>query len=552
MKKEFPTLILITLLGLLCLLPDSVFAADNQGISVADYQVKVEFDQQGDIKEHEQVRYQFDKQVDQLSHVISTGESGHLRQLNVDMRMNSASEAFPFVQSTSHTVGTFDLHQNGNNVQVDLYNTMSGDDEIVNYIANIEDVWTKYGNQVIMQKDFLLLPFDIHSAQITFKFPQAVDQNHYKAWLASPAHVQEKWLDESTLQVQVRDLSADSKLNVQMVLPADLMPNIKGEGPVSKGEQINREIDKHIGARQAWYRQRYWIVMGVSLALVALLILYTYFLLRRKQKIRQAADAKQVNHSHELNPVEVSELLKKNYSQHDKLWLVLLSLVAKGHLALRFVNADDRFYPYFKVLASQSDDPYEQVVLDAFSKQQEGGDLDFASFKYSLGLKKKGKTRNYRNLLHALSKLDKKRKQNLQLLDKAGSRLYGFLWWLYVAVFIVLAGLVIWLIWEINRGHIWLLALAFCLVGIYLLRRYTLPIYNAQGQELAKYWKTYFNSLKGRDQSLGYSQKDYLYSFVTGDNYRLIKQAKKANQSLSGNLAQALDAVNQYQLKDFM
>lgn len=527
MKKEFPTLILITLLGLLCLLPDSVFAADNQGISVADYQVKVEFDQQGDIKEHEQVRYQFDKQVDQLSHVISTGESGHLRQLNVDMRMNSASEAFPFVQSTSHTVGTFDLHQNGNNVQVDLYNTMSGDDEIVNYIANIEDVWTKYGNQVIMQKDFLLLPFDIHSAQITFKFPQAVDQNHYKAWLASPAHVQEKWLDESTLQVQVRDLSADSKLNVQMVLPADLMPNIKGEGPVSKGEQINREIDKHIGARQAWYRQRYWIVMGVSLALVALLILYTYFLLRRKQKIRQAADAKQVNHSHELNPVEVSELLKKNYSQHDKLWLVLLSLVAKGHLALRFVNADDRFYPYFKVLASQSDDPYEQVVLDAFSKQQEGGDLDFASFKYSLGLKKKGKTRNYRNLLHALSKLDKKRKQNLQLLDKAGSRLYGFLWWLYVAVFIVLAGLVIWLIWEINRGHIWLLALAFCLVGVYLLRRYTLPIYNAQGQELAKYWKTYFNSLKGRDQSLGYSQKDYLYSFVTGDNYRLVKQAKK-------------------------
>ena len=84
------------------------------------------------------------------------------------------------------------------------------------------------------------------------------------------------------------------------------------------------------------------------------------------------------------------------------------------------------------------------------------------------------------------------------------------------------------------------------------MRRYTLPIYNAQGQELAKYWKTYFNSLKGRDQSLGYSQKDYLYSFVTGDNYRLIKQAKKANQSLSGNLAQALDAVNQYQLKDFM
>ncbi|KAA9241538.1 MULTISPECIES: DUF2207 family protein [Aerococcus] len=552
MKKEFPTLILITLLGLLCLLPDSAFAADNQGISVADYQVKVEFDQQGDIKEHEQVRYQFDKQVDQLSHVISTGESGHLRQLNVDMRMNSASEAFPFVQSTSHTVGTFDLHQNGNNVQVDLYNTMSGDDEIVNYIANIEDVWTKYGNQVIMQKDFLLLPFDIHSAQITFKFPQAVDQNHYKTWLASPAHIQEKWLDESTLQVQVRDLRADSKLNVQMVLPADVMPNIKGEGPVSKGEQINREIDKHIGARQAWYRQRYWIVMGVSLALVALLILYTYFLLRRKQKIRQAAGAKQVNHSHELNPVEVSELLKKNYSQHDKLWLVLLSLVAKGHLALRFVNADDRFYPYFKVLASQSDDPYEQVVLDAFSKQQEGGELDFASFKYSLGLKKKGKTRNYRNLLHALSKLDKKRKQDLQLLDKFGSRFYGFLWWLYVTVFIVLAGLVIWLTWEINRGHIWLLALAFCLVGIYLLRRYTLPIYNSQGQELAKYWKTYFNSLKGRDQSLGYSQKDYLYSFVTGDNYRLVKQAKKANQSLSGNLAQALDAVDQYQLKDFM
>lgn len=552
MKKEFPTLILITLLGLLCLLPDSAFAADNQGISVADYQVKVEFDQQGDIKEHEQVRYQFDKQVDQLSHVISTGESGHLRQLNVDMRMNSASEAFPFVQSTSHTVGTFDLHQNGNNVQVDLYNTMSGDDEIVNYIANIEDVWTKYGNQVIMQKDFLLLPFDIHSAQITFKFPQAVDQNHYKTWLASPAHIQEKWLDESTLQVQVRDLRADSKLNVQMVLPADVMPNIKGEGPVSKGEQINREIDKHIGARQAWYRQRYWIVMGVSLALVALLILYTYFLLRRKQKIRQAAGAKQVNHSHELNPVEVSELLKKNYSQHDKLWLVLLSLVAKGHLALRFVNTDDRFYPYFKVLASQSDDPYEQVVLDAFSKQQEGGELDFASFKYSLGLKKKGKTRNYRNLLHALSKLDKKRKQDLQLLDKFGSRFYGFLWWLYVTVFIVLAGLVIWLTWEINRGHIWLLALAFCLVGIYLLRRYTLPIYNSQGQELAKYWKTYFNSLKGRDQSLGYSQKDYLYSFVTGDNYRLVKQAKKANQSLSGNLAQALDAVDQYQLKDFM
>lgn len=552
MKKEFPTLILITLLGLLCLLPDSIFAVDNQGISVADYQVKVEFDQQGDIKEHEQVRYQFDKQVDQLSHVISTGESGHLRQLNVDMRMNSASEAFPFVQSTSHTVGTFDLHQNGNNVQVDLYNTMSGDDEIVNYIANIEDVWTKYGNQVIMQKDFLLLPFDIHSAQITFKFPQAVDQNHYKAWLASPAHIQEKWLDESTLQVQVRDLRADSKLNVQMVLPADVMPNIKGEGPVSKGEQINREIDKHIGARQAWYRQRYWIVMGVSLTLVVLLILYTYFLLRCKQKIRQAADAKQVNHSHELNPVEVSELLKKNYSQHDKLWLVLLSLVAKGHLALRFVNADDRFYPYFKVLANQSDDPYEQVVLDAFSKQQEGGDLDFASFKYSLGLKKKGKTRNYRNLLHTLSKLDKKRKQDLQLLDKVGSRFYGFLWWLYVTVFIVLAGLVIWLIWEINKGHVWLLALAFCLVGIYLLRRYTLPIYNAQGQELAKYWKTYFESLKGRDQSLGYSQKDYLYSFVTGDNYRLVKQAKKANQSLSGNLAQALEAVNQYQLKDFM
>ncbi|MCY3026731.1 DUF2207 domain-containing protein [Aerococcus sp. JJEM-2022a] len=552
MKKEFPTLTLIILLGLFCLLPDSVFAADNQGISVADYQVKVEFDQQGDIKEHEQVRYQFDKQVDQLSHVISTGESGHLRQLNIDMRMNSASEAFPFVQSTSHTVGTFDLHQNGNSVQVDLYNTMSGDDEIVNYIANIEDVWTKYGNQVIMQKDFLLLPFDIHSAQITFKFPQAVDKNHYKAWLTSPAHIQEKWLDESTLQVQVRDLSADSKLNVQMVLPADVMPNIKGEGPVSKGEQINREIDKHIAARQAWYRQRYWIVMGVSLALVALLILYTYFLLRRKQKIRQAADTQQVNHSHELSPVEVSELLKKNYSRHDKLWLVLLSLVAKGNLSLRFVNADDRFYPYFKVLASQSDDPYEQVVLDAFIGYQEDRDLDFASFKYSLDLKKKGKTKAYRNLLRALSKLDKKRKQDLQLLDKTGSRLYGFLWWLYVAVFIVLAGLVIWLIWEINRGHIWLLALAFCLVGIYLLRRYTLPIYNAQGQELAKYWKTYFNSLKGRDQSLGYSQKDYLYSFVTGDNYRLIKQAKKANQSLSGNLAQALDAVNQYQLKDFM
>ena len=100
----------IALIGLFFINSGEVKADEqNKGVQIKNYEIVVTNDDQGQITEEEIIRYRFQKQVDQISHYIGLGEGGKLSHLAVDMKTDSADQPFPFVESSSHTVGTFSL-----------------------------------------------------------------------------------------------------------------------------------------------------------------------------------------------------------------------------------------------------------------------------------------------------------------------------------------------------------------------------------------------------------------------------------------------------------
>ena len=528
----------IALIGLFFINSGEVKADEqNKGVQIKNYEIVVTNDDQGQITEEEIIRYRFQKQVDQISHYIGLGEGGKLSHLAVDMKTDSADQPFPFVESSSHTVGTFSLSKDGKNTKVSLYNTMSGDDEVTHYQSVISEAWMRYDQSVILQKEFALAPFDVDQVTLTFKFPKSVDKSQFKVWLESKASYTSYFKDDQTYVVKMTDRSAHAPLHVTMVLPAEYMPHTSGEGPKSKGEQIIQELDKKTQEKEQAHRKLWWQLRGLVIFVVLLVGAYTVsFLKYKKLPLEDEANV----YVPALRPIEVAKVLKIRKASEDYLWLIIYELVHKNLLSLEFQESKGHFRPIIRVKSTVTDNPVESIVLACFQKVSKGQWFDYLIFKTGeQSVHSHKQTLAYKTLLKDIRQAIKQQMKAWQLEDVRGTISFSTFWLVNILITLCSFLYSLRLSFQLHGGYVWVGVLLILLGLEIVIGRYSFPVYNATGRKTQAKYKKYFRTMKKKASK---TDRDLLYSFISNRSHACY-QAMTNQGGSYGPLYQALSGI---------
>ncbi|MGH2076614.1 DUF2207 family protein [Aerococcus urinaeequi] len=538
--------------------------------TVSDYSSTINVQADGIMQQEETIGFNVKGTVEEFNHRIALTDMSKLASLSVDMKSVSADSYFTFVESDSNEVGTYTVSNKENQaVDIKIFNTVTDAPHVTRVATEINDAWTNYSESTILKSSFLALPYDTDQATMTVNFPQAVPEDQSDIIISGPGKTDLQWADDrKSFTITVDNLKADESVALQMYMPVSILPDNQKVGADSEGQatiesmQASQEAATSLQRRQT---MQIWVVAGT---LFVLIFAYTIYLYMKKRQILVAVPNKKgfvASQPNAYGPQTVARLIGKNYSDSQKIVLLVLELIEAKVLAAHFeVNKRGQLADIqVSIIGQEVHNPAGQLLLttiqDKLSSNRDVVSLNELVFNQS--------SRKVAMLSRFGRKLVRKINQSAkQPLTKDGvyskmNQVYMAILTLYMVAWLFGTGFVIYWQLQLQAFNLWATLLLVASVALVtLLQRNVLPMRSEKGVSLFKLWQGYLKGIGSQlmnpdawgRQSAEWLDHQYLYAWVAGSNVKVAKalgqEAQVVQLPLMGS-AQAIDHLQLEKLK---
>ncbi|MDY4646300.1 MAG: DUF2207 domain-containing protein [Aerococcus suis] len=518
---------------------------------ISQYDVDVSIAADGTMTSKENIHYHLDKKQKLLPHQIAVGDNGEIGSLSIGMKAKEAKDYFPFAQSPTKDLGTYTLEGQSNMYKLELFNQMEEGDYIGQYETQIQDAWINYGEWQVLDLSFLNAPLASSNDTIVFHFPEAVNQDAVKWHVSNSDAVSLNWKNDQELVVEVGNRPKNEGIQLQLVVPEEVLPNNHTKGSESEGNQIVQGIeDKQQAAQAEITRQQRIIKIASVLLFLAILGFIGFSLWKKKITAQRLSHVDQTL----LTQTNWTPAMIAHFLYHPSQWittlLIMMNLVNEGHLALRFQTKGKQITDiYVQDQHAVTQTHAESLFMKALKIQHNLTGEDWVSMNEWQTNRK----RDFRQLEQQLVKTTKRTIRKQHVYDSVNKGLT--LVWLLLIV-LSLGVLVISIYWQMS-GHFTLywpvLLLIIGLIILWLSYQWLLPLKSEHGVAVAKNYRGQLNQLKDSQQitdQLRYSQDSgltYLYSWLTGDNRAYAKAIETSPYTI--DLAETMSPVQNLTLK---
>ncbi|MFV8786056.1 DUF2207 family protein [Aerococcus urinaeequi] len=548
-----------------------LFAGDKTGVladvSVSDYTATVNVKADGTMQQDEMIGFDVKGTVEEFNHWIALTDMSKLANLGVEMKSVSADSYFTFVESDSNEVGTFTVSTaDDQGADITIYNTVTNAPHITQVSATISDAWTNYSEWTILKSSFLALPYDVDQATLTVTFPQAVPEDPSDLIISGPGKTDLQWADDrKSFTITVDNLKADESVALQMYMPVSILPDNQKVGADSEGQatiesmQASQEAATSLQRRQI---MQIWVVAGT---LFVLIFAYTIYLYMKKRQIVVAVPNKKgfvASQPNAYGPQTVARLIGKNYSDSQKIVLLVLELIEAKVLAAHFeVNKRGQLADIqVSIIGQEVHNPAGQLLLttiqDKLSSNRDVVSLNELVFNQS--------SRKVAMLSRFGRKLVRKINQSAkQPLTKDGvyskmNQVYMAILTLYMVAWLFGTGFVIYWQLQLQAFNLWATLLLVASVALVtLLQRNVLPMRSEKGVSLFKLWQGYLKGIGSQlmnpnawgRQSAEWLDHQYLYAWLAGSNVKVAKALEQEAQVVQLPLMGSAQAIDHLQLE---
>lgn len=539
-------------------------------VSVSDYSTTVNVQADGTMQQEETIGFGIRGTVEEFNHRIALAEMSKLADLGVEMKSVSADAYFTFVESDSNEVGTYAVSTNEDQaVDITIFNTVTDAPHVTQVSALIDDAWTNYSEWAILKSHFLALPYDVDQASLTMNFPQAVPEDQSDLIISGPGKTDLQWADDrQSFTLTVEDLKADEHVAIQMYMPVGLLPDNQKVGADSEGQSTIESMQASQEAAANLQRRQTIQIWAVAGTLFVVILAYTIYLYVKKRQIVVAVPTikgPMTSKPNAYRPQTVARLIGKQYSDSQKIVLLVLELIEAKKLAAHFeVNKRGQLADIqVSLLEEEINYPAGELLLTTI-KDHTTNKRDVVSMNDLVFNQATGKitmmTRFGRKLVR---RIDQNAKQPL---NKDGvyskmNQVYLAILTLYMVAWLFGTGFVLYWQFQQQAFNIWAtLLLVISVALVVLLQKNVLPMRSEKGVSLFKQWQGYlkgiFRQVSNPDawdrQSTEWLDQQYLYAWVVGANVKVAKigeqQAQLVQLPLMGS-AQAIDHLQLSKLK---
>ncbi|MFW3497727.1 DUF2207 family protein [Aerococcus viridans] len=537
--------------------------------TVSDYSSTINVQADGIMQQEETIGFNVKGTVEEFNHRIALTDMSKLASLSVDMKSVSADSYFTFVESDSNEVGTYTVSNKENQaVDIKIFNTVTDAPHVTRVATEINDAWTNYSESTILKSSFLALPYDADQATMTVNFPQAVPEDQSDIIISGPGKTNLQWAnDRKSFTLTVDDLKADETVAIQMYMPVSILADNQKVGADSEGQSTIEAMQASQAAVTSLQKRQNIQIWAVTASLFVLILAYTIYLYVKKRQIVIAVPTKKgfvASQPNAYGPQTVARLIGKNYSDSQKIVLLVLELIEAKVLAAHFeVNKRGQLTDIqVSTLKQEVNNPAGQLLLTRLQENTQTS-RDVVSLN-DLVFNNTGKvtmmSRFGRKLVRKINQVAK------QPLTKDGvyskmNQVYMAILTLYMVAWLFGTGFVIYWQLQLQALNVWaslLLVVSVALVA--LLQKNVLPMRSEKGVSLFKLWQGYLKGIGSQlmnpdawgRQSAEWLDHQYLYAWVAGSNVKVAKalgqEAQVVQLPLMGS-AQAIDHLQLEKLK---